>query len=199
MDEHLKYDEKQLLQQMQLGNELAFEKIYKQYSTKLYGNLFKFVKSDKDAQELLQDVFLKVWKNRQQIDMEKPFSCYILKIAENNVYDFFRQAARDKKRAAHLITISPAEYLHIEEMLSNKETALLLENAIKSLSPQRQQIFRLCKIEDKSYKEVSELLGISVSTISDHIVKATKAIRTFFIKHEHALLSLLALSFCMGS
>ncbi len=199
MDEHLKYDEKQLLQQMQLGNELAFEKIYKQYSIKLYGNLFRFVKSDKDAQELLQDVFLKVWKNRQQIDIEKPFSCYILKIAENNVYDFFRQAARDKKRAAHLITVSPAEYLHIEEMLLNKETALLLENAIKSLSPQRQQIFRLCKIEDKSYKEVSELLGISVSTISDHIVKATKAIRAFFIKHEHALLSLLALSFSMAS
>ncbi len=198
MDEQLQYNEKQLLQQLLLGNEHAFEKIYRQYSTKLYSNLFRFVKSEKDAQELLQEVFFKVWKSRLKIDVEKPFSCYLLKIAENNVYDYFRRVARDKKRAAHLSIISPSAYLHIEEMLLNKEAALLLENAIKSLPPQRQHIFRLCKIEDKSYKEVSQLLGISVSTISDHIVKATKAIRAFFIQHEQALPCLIVFLFSIS-
>jgi RNA polymerase sigma-70 factor (ECF subfamily) len=195
MHENLQYDEKEILAQLFLGNEHAFEEIYKQYSTRLYGNLLKFVKSDADAQEILQDVFLKIWNNRQHIDIERSFRSYIFKIAENQVYDFFRKAVRNKKMEASLMAASSLEYMHIEEMLLNKENTLLLEKAIDSLSPQRQQIFRLCKLEGKTYKEVSELLQISVSTISDHIVKGTKTIRIYFENNEHALISLLIITF----
>jgi RNA polymerase sigma-70 factor (ECF subfamily) len=196
MHEAAIYNEKELLAQLLLGNQQAFEIIYNQYSARLYGNLLKMVKSDAEAQEILQDVFLKVWTNRQQIDIEQSFRAYLFKIVENKVYDFFRKAARDKKRAAHLMATASAGYMHIEEMLLTKENASLLGKAIESLPPQRQQIFRLCKLEDKSYKEVSELLGISVSTISDHIVKATKSIRLYFENNEEALMGLFIISFC---
>ena len=65
---------------------------------------------------------------------------------------------------------------------SDDEKLVALESTIQNIPPQRQQVFRLCKLEGKSYKEVSELLGISVSTISDHIVNATKFIRSNFEK-----------------
>jgi RNA polymerase sigma-70 factor (ECF subfamily) len=188
------YDEKELLKQLLLGSEQAFEKIYKQYSTRLYGNIFKFVKSDADAQEILQDIFLKVWNNRQHIDVERSFRSYLFKIAENQVYDFFRRAARNKKMEARLMTVSIVEYVHIEEMLLNKEGAIFLEKAIDMLPPQRQQVFRLCKLEGKTYREVSELLQISVSTISDHIVKGTKTIRIYFENNENALIILLIIT-----
>lgn len=188
-------DEKELLLLLLKGNEQAFEKIYQLYSTRLYGNLLKLVKSETEAQEILQDVFLKIWENRQRIDREKSFRSYLFKIAENKVYDFFRKVARDKKRAAQLIALATNEYVPVGELLQSDEKTAMLEKAIDALPPQRQQVFKLCKLEGKSYKEVSELLGISVSTISDHIVKATKSIRDYFENNDQALLSLFIVAF----
>jgi RNA polymerase sigma-70 factor (family 1) len=189
------YDEKELLLQLLQGSEQAFERVYKIYSARLYCNLLKLVKSESEAQEILQDVFLKVWDNRQNIDIEKSFRSWIFKIAENKVYDFFRKVARDKKKEAQLLAIASSEYAPVEELLLTDENAAILRKAIESLPPQRQQVFRLCKLEGKSYKEVSELLGISVSTISDHIVKATKAIRSHFEDNEQAFWALFVISF----
>ena len=177
-------DERELLSLLKQGNEKAFEKIYNLYSARLFGNIFRMVKSESTTQEILQDTFLKIWHNRASIDLDKSFRSYLFRIAENKVYDFFRQATRDKKLRARLFAAATEEYEHIETMIHRKENALLLQKAIESLSPQRQQIFRSIKLDNKSYEEVSRQLGISVSTISDHIVKANKAIREFIFTHN---------------
>ena len=189
------YEERELLSLLKQGNEQAFEKIYKSYSSRLFGNVFKMVKSETTTQEILQDVFIKIWNNRASIDLDKSFRSYLFRIAENKVYDFFRKAARDKKIQVQLFAAATEEYEHIETMIHKKENDLLLKNAIDSLSPQRQQIFRLIKLDNKSYDEVSRLLGISVSTISDHIVKANKAIREFIFTHNDMMIILFCLLF----
>jgi len=178
------YEERELLSQLKQGNEQAFEKIYKLYSSRLFGNVFKMVKSETTTQEILQDVFIKIWSNRASIDLDKSFRSYLFRIAENKVYDFFRKASRDTTIQAQLFAAATEEYEHIETMIHTKENALLLKKAIDSLSPQRQQIFRSIKLDNKSYEEVSRQLGISVSTISDHIVKANKAIREYIFTHN---------------
>ena len=187
------HDERELLSLLKQGNEQAFEKIYKLYSSRLFGNVFKMVKSETTTQEILQDVFIKIWNNRASIDLDKSFRSYLFRIAENKVYDFFRKASRDKKIQAQLFATATEEYEHIETMIHRKENALLLQRAIDSLSPQRQQIFRLIKLDNKSYEEVSRQLGISVSTISDHIVKANKAIREFIFTHNDMTIILFGL------
>lgn len=189
------FDEKEWLLLLKQGNEQAFEKIYNLYSSRLFGNIYRMVKSESATKEILQDVFLKIWSNRAGIDPEKSFRSYLFRIAENNVYDFFRKAKRDKNMQARLFAAATEQYVHIEEMMFKKENALILEKAINSLSPQRQQVFRLCKLEDKSYNEVSQLLGISVSTISDHIVKANKAIREYLFNHDDVVIILLCFCF----
>ena len=180
--------EKEILLRMLRGDELAFEKIYRLYSPGLYGKLLKLIKSVPQTEEILQDVFLKVWEYRGSIDPEKSFRAFLFKIAENKAYDFFRKVARDKKMEAELIALSTLDYLALEEFVAGDEKSVLLENAIHKLPPQRQQVFRLCKLEGKSYREVSELLGISLSTISDHIVKATKSVREHLESSNSALL-----------
>lgn len=178
------HEERELLSLLKQGNEQAFEKIYNLYSSRLFGNIFRMVKSESTAEEILQDTFLKIWYNRASIDLDRSFRSYLFRIAENNVYDFFRKAARDKKIRARLFAAATEEYEHIETMIYKKENALLLQKAIDSLSPQRQQVFRSIKLDNKSYDEVSRQFGISVSTISDHIVKANKAIREFIFTHN---------------
>jgi RNA polymerase sigma-70 factor (ECF subfamily) len=93
------------------------------------------------------------------------------------MYDFLRQSIRDQKRRDYLLIAASEKYTHIEEGLLSKENMNIILAAIESLPPQRKQVFKLCKIEGLSYEEVSVRLGISTSTISDHIVKATRSLR----------------------
>jgi len=187
--------ERDLVLALRRGDEGAFETIYGLYSQRLFGRLLKLVKTEAQAQEILQDVFIKLWQHRHSLDPEKSFRSFLFKIAENKVYDFFRKAARDKVMEANLISLSTTNYINIEEYTRAEENLRLLYKAIESLPPQRQQVFRLCKLEGRSYKEVSELLSISLSTISDHIVKATKAIKEYFYKQPPSTLLIALLLF----
>ncbi len=111
--------EKEILLRILQGDELAFEKIYRLHSPKLYGKLLKLLKSVPQTEEILQDVFLKVWEYRASIDPEKSFGAFLFKIAENKAYDFFRKAARDKKLNAELIALSTLNYVVLEEFLAD--------------------------------------------------------------------------------
>ena len=183
--------ERDLLMALRQGDERAFEKIYQLYSLRLFGKLMNLVKSEAQAKDILQEVFLKLWEHRQSIDLEKSFRSYLFKITENKVYDFFRQAARDKIKEQQLILSSTTDYSFIEYCKADKENLQTLNKAIDELPPQRKQIFSLCKLEGKSYKEVSELLNISVSTISDHIVKGTKSVRKYFDNYKASMVAML--------
>ena len=186
--------EQELLVQLSRGNQAAFEKIYYLYSSELLSKLIKLVKSETVAQEILQDVFLKIWDNHKKIDADKSFRSFLFKIAENKTYDFFRKTARDNKLKESLLKAALPEYESIETKIFASENLEILEHAIKSLPPQRQVVFRLSKIEGKSYDEIAEKLGITPSTISDHIVKATKTIREYFRKHPELILFLIAMN-----
>jgi RNA polymerase sigma-70 factor (ECF subfamily) len=181
-------DEKEIVSELQDGNEDAFEILYRAYSPRLFGKLLQLVKSETHAREILQDVFLKLWEYRKSIDPEKSFRSFLFKIAENKVYDFFRKTTREKNLQLHLISLSTTDYSFIEEFKSGDEKLAILQKAIDQLPPQRQQVFRMGKLEGKTYRQISEMLGISVSTISDHIVKATKSIREYFDNNNIRLL-----------
>jgi RNA polymerase sigma-70 factor (ECF subfamily) len=174
------HNEKNILLELIEGSEYAFEQIYKLHSPRLFGRLLKLVKSEQQAEEILQEVFLKIWEHRNSIDPEKSFRSFLFRIAENKVYDFFRKVARDKNLESQLVALATANHTIIESFKSGEENLKILQKAVNGLPPQRQQVFRLCKLEGKTYKEVSELLGISLSTISDHVVKGTKSIRDYF-------------------
>jgi RNA polymerase sigma-70 factor (ECF subfamily) len=181
----LNFKEQNLVILLSGGEEAAFEELYYLYSPRLLGFLIKLVKSQSHASELLQDVFIKIWNNRQTIDPAQSFRSYLFRIAENAVYDFYRKASRDQKLQAELVKMSVCEYRHVEESLFYKENEELLQHVIEALPPKRRQVFRLIKIEERSYEEVSTLLNISPSTISDHIVKATKFVHER-LKRWHA-------------
>ena len=170
-------NEKDLVKLLTEGDEVAFEKLYRLYGERLFAYLIKLLKSEDIACEVLQEVFIKVWHNRQHIDVKQSFRPYLFRIAENCAYDFFRKVARDKKLQEALIRNACKDYSPVEEDLLTKEKSYLLQEAIDALPPKRREVFQLVKIEQRSYEEVSHMLHVSVSTVNDHIVKATKSIR----------------------
>ena len=182
--------EKEIVKRLTEGDEQAFEKIYQAYGPRLYPKLLRLVKSVSPTEEILQEVFIKIWEYRASIDPEKSFRAFLFKIAENKVYDFFRKASRDQKFKTEFTAIATENDLVLREFMNDDEKSVLLQNAIGMLPAQRQQVFRLIKLERRSYKDVSELLGISLSTISDHVVKATKAIRKQLENYNAAIMAL---------
>jgi len=110
----------------------------------------------------------------------------------NELYQFYRKVARDKKLQAHIIDTFTEAYSHTEEDIYLKESRELLNRAIDQLSPQRKEVFNLCKIEGKSYDEAASLLGISPSTVSNHLVKANTSIRKYLFHSKESIALLLA-------
>jgi RNA polymerase sigma-70 factor (ECF subfamily) len=177
-------DEKELLIELSRNSAQAYTRLYQFYFPRLYGKLFKQLKSKADVNEILQEVFMKLWELRASIDPEKSFRSYLFRIAENKVYDFFRKSAIEKNIHRQFLKADKGQYSYIHEEIESKENDVILNYAINSLPPQRRAIFRLCKLEEKSYKDVSEKLGISTSTISDHIVKAKSYLKKYLsIQH----------------
>ena len=177
------YNEHELLSRLKAGDKLAFARLYELYSRPLYLNLLKLLKSEQVAEEILQNIFFIVWEKRETITINQSFKGYLFRIAENKVHDFFRKLKRDRKLYEYILGRSCEEYEDVEIKILHSEETALLNKAIENLPPQRKEVFYLCKMEGKSYLEVSRRLGISASTINDHIVKANRAVRDFILAH----------------
>lgn len=189
-------EEVKLLVALQSGSQEAFEQIYRLYSGRIYLNILKMVKHQGDAEELLQDVFFKVWVKRHQIDPQQSFRSYLFQIAKHTVYNFIRKNKLEKQVQDYWrMHLADGTYTHVEEDFIQKENEEWLKQAIEQLPTRRQQIYKLCKVEGKSYAEVSEMLDISTSTINDHIVKATKFIMERSSERDTVLLFALAILF----
>lgn len=173
----INFTESELLMDVKLGSRCAFEQLYHLHRLVIYNNLKRLIRDEFTAKEILQDVFMKIWERRTELEPEKSFRAYLFRIARNMVMDYYRKVKREKKLVDNLqVFASEVSDQPMESVISRDEEEMLM-GTIDTLSPQRKRIFTLCKLEGKSYEEVSQILGVSSSTISDHIVKATKTIR----------------------
>lgn len=171
--------EDQWVERLRLGDIAAFEWLYNSHKRPLLANLLKLLKCPQAAEDILQDVFVKVWENRMEINPNLSFGGYLYRIASNMVIDFYRKSSRSHAYREYLLHFTDISYQHVDRLLEHKESKQLLESALNNLSPQTREVFQLCKVEGKSYQEVASLLHISTNTISTHLYRATKKIKLF--------------------
>lgn len=184
-----------LLDQLKHGSERAFNTLYRMHSKMLLSNIRNLVKDNEIAKELLQDLYLKVWENRENIDTEKSFKSFLFTVARNMVYDFFRRASLDKRVKLKLIANALELYTHVEEALTFKESTDILNTAVDALPQQCRQIYKLSRLEGKSHQEISLQLDISLSTVNNHLVKANRQIRSSLTHHgDVAILFIIGLA-----
>ncbi|SDF61737.1 RNA polymerase sigma factor [Chitinophaga filiformis] len=184
-------DEQALSQSLRDGDYPAFEAIYDLYKRPLAARLLKLLKSKEQVAETMQELFLRLWENRSSIDPQRPIKGYLFRIAENMVYDFFRKAANDSKMKTQLLRRAGSAYDSIEKLLYEKESRDLLYRIIDQLPPQRKKVFMLCKLEEKSYREISESLGISIAAVNDHITKANAFLKRYLAAYPNLAVPLI--------
>lgn len=183
------YNEQELLVKLAEGDEYAFEQLYLIYSPKIYRKILQLVKQTEIAEEILQDVFVKIWEKRETLDNQRSFKSFLYTIAKNLVVDLFRRAALDRQMLEKFIIDHSELYYPFDNLEDpDLESKAILQKALDTLPPQRKKIYTLIKLEGNSYDEVAELMGISTSTINDHVVKATKSIKVYLDQNNSLIL-----------
>lgn len=181
--------EGELITLIKMGDQSAFKLLYYHYANKTLIKILRLVKSHHVAEEILQDVFLKIWEKRVLLN-GNTIGPLINKIAQNKIYDYLRKSISDRKiqeaLSSHFINIV-ADPSHL---LQQKEYREIFERALDNLPSQQRNVFKLCKMENYSYQEVSKRLGITISTVNIHLVKANKALKEYLSAHHDILMPL---------
>jgi len=179
---------------LQKGNVSAFDSLFEVYSPKLYGFALKYFRNETDAEELIQEVFVKVWENRQSLKSELSFKSYLFTIALNQIRKHFNKKATSLR---YLESLQNDPELTDESSIQNDdyESALQRINLlIEQMPPRRREIFMKSKMEGKSSKEVALELNISAGTVDNQVSEALRFIRSQ-LKTENFPLLLFAVLF----
>ena len=171
------YNEQSVILRLQKGDSDAFRELYNQYHQPLYHYVLRFVKSPALAEDVLQDVFLKIWEIRSRIDPELSFKAYLYRISRNSVFKLLKKIAVDENLRTQVLKQFSQSVADADLKVLWQQYEALLQAAINRLPPQRRKVFKLCREEGKSYEQVAEELGISRNTVKEHMVLAMKLIR----------------------
>lgn len=172
-----KQEEKELIIRLIEGDADAFEKIYYLYVEKVYYFAIRYLKNESDTEEIVQEVFTRIWENRQNLDPDLSFSGYILTTTKNTIFNNNRKKINHQAYCKHIISYLQKHMHNVEDEVIYNDLMTLLSKTIESLPPKRQQIFKLSRMQGKSYKEISSELSISEKTIETHIRLALRDIK----------------------
>lgn len=168
-------DEKELLRRLQEGNEFAFKALYEIYAPRLTMKLIKLLRSEELAEDILQDLFIKIWEVRHTINPELSFGALLFKMAANLSKNVYRRNVYDQLMRKQ---INPDDsHNPIEESLNQSEAKELLQAALNKLTPRQREVYIMHKIDGLSYQEISNQLNISASAINHHMQEANKQLR----------------------
>jgi len=171
------YEEKLLLGEISEGSEKAFRILYDAYFGRLSAYIFKLCKSPVVTEEIIQEVFLKIWLNRTTlVEVEIP-EAYILSIARNKVIDHLRRLAKETKLTAYLSEQLQSGAIDPGHLMDVKDIEALIDTALKGLSSQKGKIFRMSKQEGLDHDEISRIMQLSKSTVKNHLSETLRHIR----------------------
>lgn len=184
MEHQLPYNEKELLHRIAAGDERAFRVFFDHYKDRFYAVALRMTRSDDVAQEMVQDIFLKVWQNRASLpDIIKPDS-YFFTVLYRQIYGHYKKLSLERKMLK-LIAESPAFKNITDETVLAQESERLINEAIARLPRQQQLVFRLSKQDGLSREQIAEKLQISPNTVKHHLAAAMQSIRSYL---NHAAL-----------
>lgn len=169
-------DEQRWVQQVLAGDKQAYAHIINKYKNQLYATILRMTKNPQDAQDLIQDAFIKVYRNLDKYDRSGSFAGWLYRVSINHCMDEFR-----KKRFATVqveiddeMSVNPN---HPELVFLKKEKSRQLERLIATLPEDERLIILLRYVNDMSYDEIGELMEVPLSTVRNKLHRAKKKMR----------------------
>ncbi|MGV8137108.1 MAG: RNA polymerase sigma factor [Mangrovibacterium sp.] len=178
--------ERKLVNQLKQGNESAFNALIKAYEGGLYNFVFALVKLNGEAEDIVQQTFIKVWLNRKSINSEMNFSTFLFTIAKNTALNSLRRIKNEKSylrdemwQSVELSRCFIDEKIEYDELLSH------IQDALNNVSELKKEIFEMSRRNGMSYSEIGEKMGISKYTVKNHIAETIRLIRKEIENNKH--------------
>lgn len=169
-------DERQLVSRLRVGDKKAFEEIFRKYREKIYYFAIRYYNSTEDAENVVQDVFIKLWDEREGVKEELSLNNYIYTIAKNHLFNIQRKKINEKAYRNYIID-HLVQTPNLENELIYADMKAGMDKIIDELPPQRKKVFIMSNIEGLSNKEVASILDLSVRTVEVHKSLALQTIR----------------------
>lgn len=168
-----------LLSKITAGDEQAFTTLFERYRDKLFYYILRHTKSPEIAEEIVTDIFMKLWLGRELAGQIKDIGAFLHKVGYYKVMDFLRTTARHSRLQQVYAEYTNHMAANAGEPFFDEEMKALLYEAINQLPPQRKLIYRLSKQEGLSHEQIADKLHLSPSTVNNTIVTATRSISTY--------------------
>ncbi len=166
-----------ILQQLKANDQATLKLLFNQHYPSVCRAVYRFIRDKATVEDIAQDVFIKLWEKRQQLNVTTSFGAYLNRMAINEAISYIR---RNKKYQGQtdVIPEQVSTETNIEKQYLQTELEEKITAAINTLPPRCRAIFQLSRFEDLSYREIAERLDISIKTVENQMGKALKTLRT---------------------
>lgn len=186
--------EEEILRKVATGDQAAFTQLFHHYQRHIYDIAVRLTHSNIIAEEMVQDVFTRIWLRRNELTQIRDFKSYLFIVVRNEAY---RTLKNISSRRARLRELEEEETVlfhdHVHQELLDKEYAALLQQAVKRLPPMQQQVYHLLKEQALKRDEVAARLNIRPETVKRHISQAMRSIRAYLLSHPDLIIALILL------
>ena len=179
MNEYNSNIQREILFNVSKGHKPAFVHLVHQYKDHIYTIAFRLTRSTPLAEDIVQDIFMKIWMRRNSLVTINNFTGYLNTMIQNTVFTVLKRMALEQKR---LKQIDHSEGYFIDSVL-NKEYETVLNQAIRQLPSRQQQVYQLVKEKGMKREEAAEVLNISSETVKYHLAQAVRGIREYCVTH----------------
>ncbi|MDQ3842822.1 MAG: RNA polymerase sigma-70 factor [Bacteroidota bacterium] len=177
-------NENELLLLVSKGDETAFRQLFDHYWDKIYSVALTLTKSSALSEEIAQDVFLKIWLKREQLSSVEKFDGYLFTVARNHIYNELRKKTMEQPFVEQLEQHFLESSALPEQMMLLKETKQLIDKAVELLPDQQRAVYEMSRNEGLDYTAIAGQLGISRSTVKNHMTRALQFLRQYLSEHR---------------
>ena len=163
------------IRQLATSQEAVFEKVFKEHFKALHAYAYTILKDEDDAEEIVQNVFFKLWEKREQMNEITSLKAYLYRATHNESLNFLKHTK--VKAAYETYAKSSFKEQDATDALSVKELQTKIDKALNELPEQCRTIFQMSRFEEMKYREIAEQLKLSVKTVENQMGKALRVLR----------------------
>ena len=181
------FSEPDLLRRLNEGDERAFDALFRHYSALVYRFAYGYLKARPDAEEIVQECFLKIWEKRAQLRPDVPLKAYLFTTAHHAILNQLRRQQQRQRFQTYSAGLAPVQ---VGNEAGFSELEALYQAALAQLPPKRREIFMLSRQQGLSYPEIAQQLNLSVKTVEAQMTHALKFLRGYFQAHGESIVAL---------